>query len=234
MPAKLYTIGRKFGRLKVIAEAPSRRRKPSGILIRRSLCLCDCGNQKEVETSALKRGNTVSCGCLKRERAPNIPIIHGCARHGQKTGAYKSWGAMMGRCSNPNHKGFKHYGGRGITVCERWRSFENFLADMGERPEGKSIDRFPNRDGNYEPGNCRWATAKEQGRNLRRNRVITAQGVTACLAEFAERNNLHWSRIAQRLLYGWAESELFSPPNKHRSRHRNLKPVAVPSKIPNK
>jgi hypothetical protein len=95
-------------------------------------------------------------------------VTHGHARKGKQTGTYLSWKEMKKRCANPNQKYWKNYGGRGIRVCDRWlNSFENFLADMGERPEGTSIDRYPNNDGNYEPGNCRWATRKQQRANRR-------------------------------------------------------------------
>ena len=98
-------------------------------------------------------------------------LAHGHARRKGETPAYCSWRHIIDRCTNPNNIGFKYYGGRGITVCERWRSFENFLEDMGERPNGKSIDRYPDNDGNYEPDNCRWATPEEQRANRRPRRV---------------------------------------------------------------
>jgi len=92
-------------------------------------------------------------------------IKHGVASKRNRTGAYQSWMAMRQRCNNPNSDWYHRYGGRGIKCCERWNEFGNFLADMGERPEGMTLDRFPNVDGNYEPGNCRWATAKQQADN---------------------------------------------------------------------
>lgn len=131
------------------------------------------------------------------------PTIHGHAIRGSKTRTYETWKAMAQRCRNPRHPAFARYGGRGITVCERWMSFENFLADMGERPPGTSIDRFPNRDGNYEPGNCRWATSTEQARN----RGGTRTKLTADLVQEIHGRHEHGeslASIARRLGLGKA------------------------------
>lgn len=109
---------------------------------------------------------------------------------------------MLARCDNPKNPAYPRYGGRGITVCDRWRTFEGFLADMGERPAGKSIERI-NNDGNYEPGNCRWATAKEQNLNTRSNRLVTIDGETRPLAEWAELRGLLVGTVYDRLYRGW-------------------------------
>jgi hypothetical protein len=120
--------------------------------------------------SALRSGNTKSCGCLRRElgRAHGIASKrHGEGASGRETPEYRAWAAMLCRCRNPRHKSYADYGGRGVTVCERWRAYENFLADMGRRPDRfHSLDRI-NNAGNYEPGNCRWATWEEQNTNRR-------------------------------------------------------------------
>ena len=128
---------------------------------------------------------------------------HGHGANGRETPTYRSWLAMVSRCSNPKQPGWKHYGGRGITVCERWREFANFLADMGEAPVGTQIDRT-NNDIGYQPDNCRWATRQEQMRNTRASRRITLNGRTQCLAEWAAELGVPAPTIHGRLARGWS------------------------------
>lgn len=136
-------------------------------------CVCDCGGTSYVDVGKLRIGNTKSCGCRKRNVLGESTTIHG--GHGTRT--YRIWKAMRTRCRNPKLRQYKDYGGRGITVCARWDSYSNFLIDMGEVPEGRSIDRI-DVDGNYEPSNCRWATSLEQARNTRRNKTVAPVGKT--------------------------------------------------------
>ena len=149
------------------------------------ICRCDCGVEIGVRRSDLYRGDTKSCGCLSRNRTASRNVKS--ATHGHTRGprdrklprVYACWTAMKARCTNPRHPAFKNYGGRGITVCERWlNSFENFLVDMGEPPPGMSIDRIDN-DGPYAPGNCRWATWSEQQLNRRSHRLPKGDDIPA-------------------------------------------------------
>jgi hypothetical protein len=163
--------GQRFGRLVAVVRMAQRM---NGSIVWR--CRCDCGATHEVAAADLRFNKTKSCGCLHREVSSKQGIINGHAnrRHGHRllkaSRTYETWRAMHKRCADPENK---YYGGKGIKVCERWSSFDNFLADMGERPKGKTIDRWPNPAGDYEPGNCRWATGREQ----RLNRVLKARKI---------------------------------------------------------
>ena len=168
---RLDVGGQRFGRLLVTEK---RRRRNSGHIM--WLCQCSCGNQTWVSASDLNSGNTRSCGCLRDELIAAVGTTHGHRRDRQWTVEYTAWAGMIQRCTNPHTKGYACYGGRGITVCARWRnSFENFLADMGEKPSRSlSIDRIDN-NGNYEPENCRWATASEQQKNRRPRQTVSSE-----------------------------------------------------------
>ncbi len=140
---------------------------------------------------------------------------------GRGTPTYSSWVSMKERCSNPKATRFEHYGGRGIRVADRWQSFDNFLADMGERPPGTTLDRIDN-NGNYEPGNCRWATLKEQQRNRNVSILITYKGETKTLHEWSQIVGLTWQCLKGRYERGWPHSDIIEtpaiPPKLRRSR----------------
>lgn len=199
-------VGQRFGRWVVVDRAENAGNGQS-----RWQCLCDCGNSKTVVRSVLVDGRSASCGCLKRENNIVRSTRHGHATCGVSP-TYHSWSAMVARCTNPAHRSYESYGGAGITVCNRWLVFLNFLDDMGEKPAGMSIDRFPDQRGNYEPGNCRWATATAQARNKTTNRMLTFNGETKPLAAWAECLGVKSKTLADRIANGWSDDEAIGTP----------------------
>lgn len=180
-----------FGRWTVLGEAENR---GVGQRARRYvLCRCACGNVKEVRFGHLRDGLSQSCGCLSKRG-----FVHGATKGGKRTNTYTTWHSMKARCLNPNNASYINYGGRGITISYRWRKFENFLADMGERPAGKSLERIDNNKG-YSPENCRWATSEEQNRNTRQNRILTFKGESCCLKEWSEKIGIKYTTLRTRL-----------------------------------
>lgn len=167
MPRPMKNLtGQRFGRLLVVEPLGPRSSKIYWS------CQCDCGATCAVVGANLRCGKTQSCGCL---RHAGNQATHGHTRRGKSSPTWRSWHSMIDRCTNPNNPDYRLYGGAGRTVCTRWLySFEHFLADMGERKPGTTIDRHPDRVGNYEPGNCRWATSDEQARNKTTTKVTVA------------------------------------------------------------
>jgi len=160
-------------------------------------CVCECGSRSVVEAAKLLGGGSRSCGCRPHS-------THGATRGEQRAPEYEAWLHMRRRCNDPQDPGYQAYGGRGISVCERWLKFENFLTDMGPKPTAAhSIDRYPNNDGNYEPGNCRWATAPEQARNRRSNILITIGERTMCATDWASERGLNVGTVISRIRKGW-------------------------------
>lgn len=200
-------VGKRYARLTVIALGHEKHGRTA------ALCRCDCGQELVATFNTLRRGNTRSCGCFKNELIGKRQRTHGRSR----TPEYRSWCAMKDRCGNPNNQDFHHYGGRGITVCPQWEfSFETFLADMGPITDGRNTIERIDTNGNYEPGNCRWATQKEQTRNKRTNRLITVNGETHPVGVWAERFNIDQRLICERLNRGWPPEEAMAPPLQRR------------------
>jgi hypothetical protein len=169
---RIDMVGKRFGRLVGVCYAGVDAGKSGRAA--RWMFQCDCGNEHEADGHSVRSGNTSSCGCLSRDTAIALHTEHGMC----ESPTYYSWGTMIQRCTNPTNTNFKHYGARGITVCERWMSFENFLADMGERPIGLTLERKEN-DLGYTPSNCKWATKLEQANNtrLRHDNITGVKGV---------------------------------------------------------
>lgn len=178
--------GRRFGRLTVIEDLPS----ASGTKCCRVMAACDCGTEVTLPAKDVRSGNSTSCGCLRDEMRGSSTRTHGKSG----TSTYSSWLEMRSRCQNEGDPVYPYYGGRGIAVCSRWLDFAAFLADMGERPDGMTLDRFPNNDGDYEPKNCRWATSAEQARNRRSNIYATLNGETKCLLDWCQELNVQYDR----------------------------------------
>lgn len=203
-------IGKKFGLRTVLSVSPDRGgRRRTMIVVR-----CACGTEQTVRREVLK--HTTSCGCENRERYGRL--THGHTTGYSQTAEYICWKSMKERCLNSHNKRFLRYGGRGITVCSRWLdSFDNFLSDMGLRPSRRhTIERNDN-DGNYEPGNCRWATAKEQGRNRRNNISVIYNGKLELIIDLSIRYGIKYQTMRYRLVnLGWSPEKAVEIPVQRR------------------
>lgn len=209
MPAAIDITGQRFGRLTAVrfAYAKSGRRMWE--------CKCDCGNVTVCAPNNLKSGATKSCGCLNAETARDNCLRR--STHGMShTNTFWAWQHMIQRCTRPNHISYHRYGGRGIKVCDRWlESFENFLADMGERPfPGAQLDREDN-DGNYEPGNCRWVTCLVNSNNKSTNRNIEFRGRRQSISQWARQVGISKNALRYRIESGWTVEDALTLPINH-------------------
>jgi len=188
-----YPISAKFGLLTVVSRAANDRFGRT-----QWNCVCDCGAEHIAALFRMTSGHTKSCGCIRK----------GNPTHRMSgTPTHNSWSGMKQRCNYEKHEQYAEYGGRGIKVCDRWNSsFEAFLEDMGVKPEGMTIERNDT-NGNYEPGNCRWATMAEQNRNRRSNINVERNGVTKCIKDWCDELGLDMDRVYGRIRRGAAPAE---------------------------
>jgi hypothetical protein len=172
------------------------------------LCRCDCGTEKIIRGSHITNHKTLSCGCYKDKNTSIRNTTHGKSN----TRIYKSWAHMVARCNNPNDNAYKHYGGRGITVCDEWTTFEGFYKDMGSSyRDGLTIDRI-NNNGNYEPSNCKWSTYEEQGNNKRNNHIIEYNGISKSIAQWEKELGYPKDLISAILRRKWSVDRAISTP----------------------
>lgn len=182
-------------------------------------CRCDCGGEIVTQGKFLRSGQSLSCGCLRKERAA-IATRKAKTTHGHTAGTnsrtYRIWMNMISRCTNPRFDSYPYYGGRGISVCERWKTFANFLTDMGPAPDRLTLDRKDS-DGDYSPENCRWATKSQQANNTRRNVNITLDGRTQTMSQWCAELGLVVGTVHSRLKRGFSPSEALRPGDRRRT-----------------
>lgn len=203
--------GKRFGRLLVVSRSENK----SGTVAWK--CKCDCGNETVVRSDCLRIGKIQSCGCLRNELVGDRGRTHGMT----ETRLYRTWCGMKNRCYNPNYKGYKNYGGRGITICSEWLcDFQAFYdwAMANGYAENLQIDRI-NVDGNYEPSNCRWVTTEEQSNNKRTSRFLSLNGEKHTIAEWSKITGINSGTLESRVgLYGWSDEKALTTPIKKRSK----------------
>ena len=208
MPKLTDLSGKQFGRWTVVSLAP----RTNEIDIK-WVCKCSCGTTKEVSAGSLRKGTSTSCGCYRKEIKSTNPL--------RKTPTYNSWDNMIGRCYRPSQPDYDSYGGRGIEVCSRWReSFNNFVTDMGVRPDGTSIDR-KNVDGNYEPGNCQWSTNKEQQNNKRNSIRVPYNNELLTIEEVSNITGIPQTTIRNRISKGISSDRWLDNTNEIQKNIRN-------------
>ena len=187
--------GKIFNRLRVVRRVKSKNGRAA-----RWRCICICGKRVDVDGVSMVHGRTKSCGCFQKEVVKKTMTTHGLWR----TRTYNSWDSMIQRCTNSNTPNWENYGGRGISVCERWMKFENFLTDMGVRPKGKSLDRFPDKNGDYKKSNCRWASHIEQMNNRIDNNKVFYLGDMLTIAQLSRLVGVNEAKLRSRINRNWS------------------------------
>lgn len=196
MISALDIAGERYGRLVAVRRVQNRGRRTIWLFE------CDCGNTKQIPLEAVRGGLTQSCGCIRTEFLVRRSLKHGHSIGYRRSRTLQAWQHAKGRCFNPNNPKFPIYGGRGITMCEQWRNdFKAFLADMGECPPDRTLDRI-DPHGHYEPGNCRWATSHEQARTRTDNVLVQHEGATLVLKDFAAAVGVSYKALHSRIRYG--------------------------------
>jgi hypothetical protein len=199
MPAFKDLTGQSFGDWLVVHYGGLKGGRTSWV------CVCRCGAERFVLSTTLLNGTSSSCGCSVTPK-----LVHGHQRGGKQSPTYMTWRAMLRRCVDANHVSYKDYGGRGVKVCERWKSFEAFLSDMGERPQGKNLDRI-DCDGDYTVENCRWTTNKENNNNRRNNHHLEFNGRRLTVSQWAEVVGVKETTIRGRLFRGESTERALRP-----------------------
>lgn len=209
MGFRIDLTGKRLGRWTVLNFAGPNKRGQA-----RWKCRCDCGTIRICNRGDLRNGASKSCGCYAVDRIKECKTTHGHSRNGIHTKEYRAWCLMRTRCdkNRASPADFKLYAGNGVAVCKRWLKFENFFKDMGYAPSAKhSVDRYPNKHGNYKPSNCRWATDKQQMRNTSVNRLATWNGKTQCIAAWAEELGMLQATLSYRIK-SWPIEKAFTKP----------------------
>ncbi len=217
MPKKEQVIGNKYHSLTIVEEVP-----PTYKYTRRFKCLCDCGNYAVIQLSNLKIGHTKSCGCKTKQMVGMANKTHGMSH----TTEYKSYRKMIERCFYEKDINYHNYGGRGITVCDRWlESFDNFFEDMGYKPTLKHSIERENTNGNYEPYNCVWATKKVQNNNRTDNTRYQYDGLDMTQSQWAEYLKIPYGKIIDHLKRGVSFEEIVEYVNKNPGKNLRFKPI---------
>lgn len=187
-----------------------------------ALCRCICGTERFVHRALLHSGRSNGCGCKRYEKSTLSRTVHGHGKRALTSATYRAWIGAKVRCFNSASPAYANYGAVGITMCEEWRhDFPAFLRDMGERPSPRhSLDRFPDQRGNYEPANCRWAVPLQQHNNKRTNRLVTHEGETHTLAEWARMRGMSYTTLYERIKDGWEIADALNLPILPRSETR--------------